>query len=202
MVKCNDCGFLAVWMVKEQEFVEASDHLRVCGHPEIIAINPMRFKVKCFIQEYDLDKEITGDAQYELAKYKACVVHNIGKARTCESHIPWIQGFHPKERKEMIRQEELRKSERRHANISLGVAVFAAVATAAGGVFGAYMTKTAATLEADATRDSAKWQVEALQKQTDAQLKMTKMQIEAQKEIAKMTPAPQIIVRIPPASTK
>ena len=85
-------------------------------------------------------------------------------------------------------QDDLRREQRQHANISLAVAVGSAL-------IAALITYLSANLGATATRESTESQIRV-------QMEMTKMQIEASKEIARIEaskPFPPIVVQIPEA---
>lgn len=204
MAKCSECGFLAIWDGHNRKFWEAHKEYRENGGSDNIQGGSPSWEVpQCFIQKADLEDELPSTLSNALiGKTRRDVLEVCDRERTCDGFIPWIQGFHPKERMDMKFQEDLRAAERKHATLSLGVAVFAALVTALAGFIGAYIAYLGAQMGAEATRDSGTWQVEALREQTKAQLEMTKMQIEAQKDIAKMTPSPQIIVRMPPVPAK
>ena len=196
MAKCSECGFLAMWNSIHSTFSEAHKHYREHGYLPNEALSMNTGVPACFIQKADLEKEFYSDESLSsIPTTQGKVKALCGRERNCDGFIPWIQGFHPKERQDMKIQDDRIKSERWHAATSLAVAVL-------GTLFAAGMTYLAATLGADATKESARWQVEMLHKQTEAQLEMTKMQIEAQKEIAKSSPIPQINLTMPLAPTK
>lgn len=111
MVKCKDCGFLAVWLRLQNKFEEASDLTRTTGWPpETTVNNEQAFHVKCFIQKYDLVRECKAANPIDQAfSFDKRVFEVVNIERQCTGHTEWLQGFSPKEHQEMID----RKSERR-----------------------------------------------------------------------------------------
>lgn len=135
---------------------------------------------KCFIRKADLEKDVLTDGELRhLFNLKNGIKHVIQQERSCDGYTPWLQGFHPKEHKEMLMNKEMLEAQRRHANISLMVATLAAVATVIGTVVGAYINSTAAHLGAEATITAAK------------------MQIESQKEIGRQAQPINVTVQMP-----
>jgi len=108
MVKCSECGFLSVWLVREQQFVEATEYFRTNGHPENMLLNPRAYQAKCFVQEIPINTEIKVDRDHPTL-YKDAVSGVINKDRICNRKTDWFQGRSPKEHQEMLD----RKSERR-----------------------------------------------------------------------------------------
>jgi hypothetical protein len=174
MAQCSKCGFLAVWMLKEYKFREASKYFRDNGKPENVTEVYSEYQPQCFVQKFDLAKEAK-DGQ----EYRTVVKGVIKKDRTCNVTTPWIQGFSPKEHKEMLLTESMLETQRRHADRSLWVAIVAASVTAISVLVGAYFTNNSAHLGAQATIQAAK------------------MQIEVQREISKQTQPINVTVNIP-----
>lgn len=105
MVKCADCGFLAVRLTAHKhEIVEAEPGLRERG---IIVPKDYHVVPLCFVREYNLAKEI-GDPSQGPKK----ILEIMQRDRECKAFTEWHQGFSPKEHAEMLLHEELRKSER------------------------------------------------------------------------------------------
>lgn len=109
MVKCNECGFLSVWLLQGQKFVEATEYFRENGRPENIVINTMAYQPKCFVQEIPINTEIDSEDRHGSLKYMEAVASVIKKDRICSRKTGWFQGRSPKEHQEMLDK----KSERR-----------------------------------------------------------------------------------------
>lgn len=178
MAKCKDCGFLAVWDLKQNHFVETSEHCRRDGYPEGSVQNVGAYQVKCFVQKANLAREVSEDPEH-IYGYARTVQNVVKKDRICNGETPWIQGFHPKEHQEMLLNDERLKRQQRHATISLMVATFAAILTVVGTLIGAYINSNSAQLGAEATITAAK------------------LQIEAQKEIGRQVQPINVTVQIP-----
>jgi len=191
MVQCSECGLLAVWDVRNHEFLEASDHCRSHGFPEGYTRNLQAYKIRCFIQKADLVDEVL-DGDY-IVNLQDTVREVITKPRLCNGHTPWIQGFDPKETKQMLLNEAMLESQRAHERNSLEVAknsfLVAIIALGVSAVsIGAtvIITSNSARLSANATLEAAR------------------MQIDANKEIAKIDaskplPPINVVVQIPNA---
>jgi hypothetical protein len=108
MAKCSRCGLLAVWDVRKNEFLEATEYFRANGYLENFPQNEHAYQAKCFVQKANLVLEVTTDPEH-IFGYGRIELNAIMKDRICSAETPWIQGFHPKEHQEMLD----RKSERR-----------------------------------------------------------------------------------------
>lgn len=115
MVKCAECGFLAIRNVESRELEEAEKDIRehgcctvligqIQGHPQLRHTGlPL-----CFAGRYDLWDEskketVKGDRNTRGAR---TVIH---KQRRCEGFTKWQLGFTPKEHREMIDRQWERK---------------------------------------------------------------------------------------------
>lgn len=130
MVKCSECGFLALRDKTTGLLVEANDDYRASGRvPEYIAAYKEYHNYPiCFAMAYDLMPEVEQAAQQQFingsddwGKYTLGV---INKERVCPPHgksygfTTWQQGFTPKEHREMLERQWMRQREdKRDADI-------------------------------------------------------------------------------------
>lgn len=178
MAKCSRCGLLALWDIRNNEFLEATEYFRANGHLENLPQNEHAYQAKCFVRKANLVLEVAIDPEH-IFGYAKIELNAITKDRICNAETPWIQGFHPKEHKEMLVNEQILERQRRHANHSLWIAIVAAIVTAISGLVGAYIARNSAHVGAEATLNAAR------------------MQIEAQKEVAKQAQQINITVQNP-----
>jgi len=106
MVKCADCGFLALRDSATGQFVEANDEMRETGRPHQqldVSLYPMCFKRVINVQQLamDLPDSITGRDVRVLAV--------IQEKRECCDFAEWQPDFNPREHQEKIDREEERK---------------------------------------------------------------------------------------------
>ena len=106
MVRCENCGFLALRDYETHELVEADVK---CRESTIFARNmgvPL-----CFVREHEIGKEVLDmrDAQQIDAQEAAPKVMRM--ERQCSAFTPWYQGFTPKEHREMLLDLERKKLE-------------------------------------------------------------------------------------------
>lgn len=106
MPKCKDCGFLAVWGVRDYGFSEASEAFRADGMRA--THDPTNYQAKCFVQKYDLLVEVESNPDHIFNRAQA-VKDAIRKERKCSEYTGWRQGFHPKEHREMLERAEERR---------------------------------------------------------------------------------------------
>jgi hypothetical protein len=107
VVRCADCGFLACRDVHTRQLEETEQEIRDEGG-SVIAWNTGKTVAKfeppiCFMRSTD----------YKVIPFQLHVDNNVVKAeiqreRSCEHFTPWIQGFTPKEHREMIDREAWR----------------------------------------------------------------------------------------------
>lgn len=107
MVKCVDCGYLAVRNLHNRTLAEAESLMRQRGesppHPGDSRWKFYETGPVCFVLACDLPRE-AGNAD-DKGKF----LDVIGRERECNRHTPWQQGFTPREHKEMLDEKEERK---------------------------------------------------------------------------------------------
>jgi hypothetical protein len=111
MVKCSDCGFLAVRDMRSRQLVEMEQGYRIKGQsPQVIDFSP-HFNIydepRCFVRAFDLREEVKKDTRQCSLQEKILSVINCN--RNCKSFTKWHQGFTPKEHQEMIDRESMLK---------------------------------------------------------------------------------------------
>ena len=119
MVKCADCGFLALYNRFTGALDEAPlEDYRSDGHPPVLAdaalasepyaylpVQPYKGAPTCFVQRHPLINEVR---YTEGAITPEAVKAVIDRERDCSptDHSPgfttWVQGFTPKEHREML----------------------------------------------------------------------------------------------------
>ena len=108
-VHCKDCGFLAIRRKETREIVEVEGQIR---HAAEFPGEPMYSKFLvwkdptyesrplCFAREHHLDvAPLEREAEHER---ESRFMVMIGATRDCDSFTPWIQGFTPREHREML----------------------------------------------------------------------------------------------------
>lgn len=112
MVKCAECGFLALRNRVSRELVEVEGPLRQSANApmprtpteprELYERTPL-----CFARARQLQDEVSNDDRHELLRV-------FQRDRDCPSFTTWQQGFTPKEHRDMLdRQWLLEREERR-----------------------------------------------------------------------------------------
>ena len=104
---CATCGFLAVKDANSHGLESASASFRENGTVEKRADNqPLHQTVPlCFVRARDL-KEYIGSKQAEQIRSR------LNAAIECDEHVPWLQGYSPKEHREMLINDKLLSYER------------------------------------------------------------------------------------------
>ena len=180
MVRCHNCGFLAIWNSVDLELLEAPEHFRREGSLANHNKTLLTCAPKCFIRKADLERELVTDTHlrhiYNLGEG---IKRVIQQERSCDGFTTWHQGFHPKEHKEMLISEQMIKAQMRNANHSLYAAIATAIFTGISVVVGAYITNSSYHVGAEAT------------------IKAAQLQIEAQREISKQPQPINVTVQIP-----
>lgn len=104
MVKCADCGFLASRLRQTRDLVETEIRLReswnqfiAMGSSNLYALRPV-----CFVRAADFEVEMGGPPIPPAPDA-------INRERDCDKFTPWMQGFSPKEHKEMLSDAEMKK---------------------------------------------------------------------------------------------
>ncbi len=135
MVKCAECGFLAIRNTESRELEEAEEIFRekgvvpTTGYLEGQPTSRHEPLPLCFAQVCDLKAEFKKADKMGSPGYVALdsVIH---MERDCSDFTPWQQGFTPKEHREMLDrqewrdwQERQRKADRRWRIIEIGIMV-------------------------------------------------------------------------------
>ncbi len=154
MVKCADCGYLAVRNAESFRLEEAIAEYResgfsYLGEPYIGIL--LEGSPLCFARSFDLTKEIA----YEFAKggksaadftgirksVQHCIKEGLVKERDCAQYTKWQQGFTPKEHREMMDRERRQEWETKQEHYLVKMAgIFAIVAGIVGAAIGAFIT--------------------------------------------------------------
>lgn len=191
MAKCKECGFLAIWRYVPRELSEAHEDFRETGKLETdISEDGRQYYPKCFMRRAPLQGEVLAIIQRGQVTSQA-VLNVINYERECNYVTQWIQGFSPKEHREMLDREELYRDRQKHDWRTLVVAILGALASAIGILVGANINLKAAQIQADAQDRSTKQQIEA-------QKQLLQMQIDSQKEASRQVPPINLTVQIPP----
>jgi hypothetical protein len=103
VVKCSECGLLALKRFGGFELVEANSEFREDGSNFPIGAINERFPV-CFVRRFDLESECSENEQKSFPKrdYPYSVKEVIQRERPCELFTPWRIGFSPKEHREFL----------------------------------------------------------------------------------------------------
>ncbi len=108
MVKCADCGYLAVRNINSYCLDEAGSDFREKGAVALgreygrNQYNLHEQRPVCFVQRYDLRGEIKSVFVAGKKDETGCVLQVITKERECSEFTDWQQGFTPKEHREML----------------------------------------------------------------------------------------------------
>lgn len=162
MAKCSECGYLAIWDSTNTTFYEAEKYFRENGRRQNRVFSLNNCMPACFIQKDNLEKEWYQDLSLStISEPKDRIVAICEKSRNCDGYTPWLQGFHPKEHKQMLLNDEMVKAQQRHAEASLKTAVWTARWTAIAVLVGALVAWYSANLAADATIEAVKMQIKS-----------------------------------------
>ena len=103
MVKCSDCGYLAVIENGSESWREAGEATRSSGH---VDNNAWRSYPACFRRLADIQTESQSQGgQGRPAKIKAV----LDTERECDGFRQWVTGYSPKEHHEMEVQAQIRE---------------------------------------------------------------------------------------------
>lgn len=107
MVRCADCGFVALRKFPEQTLDEAPQEYRDTGNvPHQPQGGYVTYDIAvCFMRAANLKQELDAETGYQSGHELHRRV--INKQRECSQFTDWVQGFSPREHQEMIRQEKL-----------------------------------------------------------------------------------------------
>lgn len=129
MVKCSECGFLALRTQTDWVSGEAPDYFRETGQPP----GTISFLL-CFARKIKIQQE-TDKLPKDSGGRGNRVLQIISAERECDSFAEWQQGFSPKEHREMLDRERLLKwqteenrSNRRYRLIELALVFVTIVA--------------------------------------------------------------------------
>ncbi len=114
MVKCSDCGYLAMRNRHTWNLDEAGRQYRDSGALPVIYDDQGRNQHEiheqqpiCFARVYDLKAEYVKETNDRNNTLSALNV--IQKDRDCTEYTDWQQGFTPKEHREMLDREKMLK---------------------------------------------------------------------------------------------
>ena len=97
MVKCEECGFLALRSNATRQFIEANDEFRETGRPPE-QLNAFSYP-SCFRKVIDIQK-LAMELPDSIWERDKRVLEIIGAERECELYIPWQMGDGPREHME------------------------------------------------------------------------------------------------------
>jgi len=121
-VKCGECGFIAVRVLKTRELIETEDRIRcdgkISGVYEYLPIcftNGIDVKEEIEILRKSANDEPTQDAigGFISPNWAKHIEVLLNMERECSSFTKWWQGFTPKEHKEMIDREAMLEWQRK-----------------------------------------------------------------------------------------
>jgi hypothetical protein len=103
MAKCVDCGFLSLRLRKGRALVEAEVDYREKGSRPSEG-NTLIYEDLpiCFVMAFDLASECKSADRNDL-------IAVMKKERDCQSSTAWLQGFSPKEHREMLNEKMMRE---------------------------------------------------------------------------------------------
>lgn len=106
MVKCSECGFLAVRNTKTRTLVEAEFDYRQTGEQPKA---PLEYVSRKFYSDYPSCFVLAVQLKCEIGEscHSSKICQAIKLDRDCEKFTPWLQGFSPKEHKEMLHEKQL-----------------------------------------------------------------------------------------------
>ena len=177
MVKCKDCGFLALqfrW-AHGKGLAEANQYFRNTGSPGLFGNSEYELDTRpiCFVRHWNLSEHImrmvknkTGDpesaSKHALNPMPQEALDVIVEERECNDWTQWHQGLTPKEHREMLDRHALVKRQATQSTLHLGIALIAVVVSIIGVVLSAYVNLNAAKLQADAQIKAAEMQIQTL----------------------------------------
>jgi hypothetical protein len=149
VVKCVECGFLALKQFAGSEIVEADSEFREDGANLHLRSTVNESFPICFMRSFDLDSECREIQASSSKRNEPDIVKEvIQKERHCDTFIPWHMGFSPKEHREILDiqmekewreqrlqedrawREEQAKQERHWRTVQLAILVAGLVITA------------------------------------------------------------------------
>jgi hypothetical protein len=122
MVKCSECGFLAIRNAETRNLEEVEFKPRQSGDIGKLGVQRYVLIPVCFAMVANFDEEIeelrkspeytekrNGYGQVTWPQWSTFVKVVLNKERECESFTRWHQGFTPKEHREMLDRQEMLK---------------------------------------------------------------------------------------------
>jgi hypothetical protein len=124
MVKCADCGFLAVRQFRQNMLIEVDDDYRTKGEiaqpPRDITAGHFMMPApefgeipRCFVRAANLAHEADlADKDERMGRtlgesYSEAIKRVIDTNRECDGFTSWNQGFSPKEHREMLDRQRM-----------------------------------------------------------------------------------------------
>jgi hypothetical protein len=125
MVRCSECGFLALRNIETRNLDEAEEEFRKLGRlSEYSKFHPVKEFDTPFYKDEELTRYVHEDLPVCFAKicdfgilctqattatstYSEDILSVINTKRPCESFTKWHRGFTPKEHQEMIDREAM-----------------------------------------------------------------------------------------------
>ncbi len=105
MVKCSECGLLALQNKMDRSLVEVESLFRTTGHIHATQEPNLLIMPLCFMRAANLQAEIEAiDPDTTLTSAKTLAI--LQNERECEQFFGWEQGFSPKEHREILALEE------------------------------------------------------------------------------------------------
>jgi hypothetical protein len=122
MVKCHDCGLLATRNNDTGQWEEVDQRQRTTGQGQIRGDDAgypreatWQFsRPVCILQVFDLASEYTQESSKSDSPINSAIALMLQRERDCESFTKWQIGFSPKEHREMIDREWMRKYQEEH----------------------------------------------------------------------------------------
>lgn len=111
MVKCCECGFLSVRRKGDNVLCEAHDYWRESG--QVSPKHMYEIAPVCFVMALPIAHEMAGVGKDEERPKR--FVEIINKERDCAKFFPWVQGYSPKEHRDMLHEKmmiELQQAQR------------------------------------------------------------------------------------------
>ena len=108
MVKCAECGLLAVRNLDSQELCSPGETQRKNGQPPAGAGAKANLDITpiCAVRAHDLPEEVQGSGP-------AHSVEVMGKDRECDRFMDWSPAYSPREHLEKRREEEQAERDRK-----------------------------------------------------------------------------------------
>ncbi len=149
LVKCQDCGFLAIRDPESVELVPPTVHYRSEGFGAATDYSwpGLHAVPNCFVREHPIHNEpmiVDGQTRVQFVgegpgdfhigdeneDTEKAILSIIAKTRICKAFYPWVDGFSPKEHYETRETEIRRKSDRKWRLVELVVAFITGALTA------------------------------------------------------------------------